>query len=384
MDADLQDPPEAIPGLLERGREGAGAVFAARRGRYEGPGRRLSSRAFKGAMSALLGLPKGSGMFVALDRDAADRVLGLAAQGPPPFVVAMIARSGVEMDSVPVERSVRPRGESSYSPLARAASAARAFRWALPRRGPGGERRRAAHNEGQRRYYSGAKPNMEPRASRYLERHVDELVAFTGVRPGDRVLDVGCGLGRYTLPLARRGLRVEGIDISPELLERLRDTLPDDAGVTLHLADVLDPPQELRGRFDAVLGGFVLHHIHDVPASLRSMAALAKPGGALAFLEPNPFNPLYYAQMAISPTMTWEGDKGMLGMRRRPLLAAMRAAGVHDPGFERFGFFPPFIADRPRAGGIERRIEGLAPLGPVLPFQLVGGRVGGAGPPGYL
>jgi SAM-dependent methyltransferase len=198
------------------------------------------------------------------------------------------------------------------------------------------------------------------------------------------VLDVGCGLGRYTLPLVRRGLAVEGIDISPDLLERLERTLPAEAGVKLHLADVLDPPAELEGGFDAVLGGFVLHHIHDVPASLQAMAALARPGGALAFLEPNPFNPLYYVQMAISPTMTWEGDRGMLGMRRAPLLAAMRAAGVPEPSFERFGFFPPFLADRPRAAPVERAIESIPLLKPLLPFQLVGGRTVGPDGPGYL
>ena len=75
--------------------------------------------------------------------------------------------------------------------------------------------------------------------------------------------------------------------------------------------------------------------------------------------------------------MTWRGDQGMLGMRRRPLLEAMRAAGVGEPAFKRFGFLPR-SSRIGRAGDAERRIESIAPLRPFLPFQLVGGRLGNA------
>ena len=47
MDADLQDPPEAIPDLLARGRHGLDTVFAGRRGHYESTGRLMMSHLFK-------------------------------------------------------------------------------------------------------------------------------------------------------------------------------------------------------------------------------------------------------------------------------------------------------------------------------------------------
>jgi len=392
MDADLQDPPESIPGLVARGQLGFDAVFAGRRGRYESRGRLLSSRIFKHALARACDIPLDAGMFVALSRDGVEALLEL--HGPAPFVPAMIGCAGLRSDSVPVARSRRANGRSGYTSITRLASASRALRWALRKR-TGGRRRNGSaheppaaapnamsaeqrhdHNAGQLRYYAdGRKPNMVPRRSRYLDRQVDELLAFAALRPPDRILEVGCGMGRYTLNLADRGLRVDALDLSAPLLERLRGFARPDQDIATHHADIVDPPPELVGQFDGVVGFFVLHHLHDVAASVAAMTRLLAPGGRLAFLEPNAYNPLYYAQMVIRPTMSWEGDRGVTRMRRGPLVDAMRGAGIRDPWFERFGFFPPFVADRAGAIAFERRIERISPLGPVLPFQLVGGRV---------
>ena len=79
------------------------------------------------------------------------------------------------------------------------------------------------HNRAQIDYFERAgKHAMRPADSHYIQRQVDRLVAFAGLSPGDRVLDVGCGMGRYTFALADRGLAVEGIDLSEALLERFR------------------------------------------------------------------------------------------------------------------------------------------------------------------
>src|SRR5437762_9906483 len=117
------------------------------------------------------------------------------------------------------------------------------------------------HNRAQIDYFERAgKHAMRPADSHYIQRQVDRLVAFGGLSPGDRVLDVGCGMGRYTFALADRGLLVEGLDLSETLLDRLRQF---DAGrydIPLYRGDILDPPAGLDGRFDAVVGFFTLHH----------------------------------------------------------------------------------------------------------------------------
>jgi glycosyltransferase involved in cell wall biosynthesis len=115
MDADLQDPPEALPALLARARAEAGcdAVFAGRRGRYESRGRLLTSRAFKWLLHAATGLPADAGMYVVITRALAD---ALAAEQPPaPFVVAMIGRLARGTCSLPVFRDRRPSGRSAYT-----------------------------------------------------------------------------------------------------------------------------------------------------------------------------------------------------------------------------------------------------------------------------
>jgi SAM-dependent methyltransferase len=233
---------------------------------------------------------------------------------------------------------------------------------------------RAEHNRAQRRYYeTQEKPGMVPTGSAYLRRHVDELVRFAALEPGERVLEVGCGMGRYTVLLAERGVAVEGLDLSPVLLDRLRAFDGGRYEIPLHAADVVDPPAELLGRFDAVVGLFALHHLHDVEASFRAMIRLLTPAGRIAFLEPNPYNPLYYVQLAVTPGMTWEGDRGMLRMRRSVLFPAMSAAGLGRLSLRRFGFFPPFAANTRRGRRAEAALERVRPLRPVLPFQLFGG-----------
>ena len=230
------------------------------------------------------------------------------------------------------------------------------------------------HNVRQRRYFEEApKPGMRPRPSRYIERQVDELVRFAALEPGARVLDVGCGKGRYTLPLAARGFRVEGLDIAPRLLDDLRAFAGGRHEIPVHCEDVAAPPAELLGEFDAVVGFFALHHMHDLPASFAGIARLTRPGGRVAFLEPNPFNPLYYVQMLATPTMTWAGDGGLTRMRRGPVFGAMRDAGLRDLALERFGFAPPQVTDRPRGAALEQRLERVGALRTVRPFQLFGG-----------
>ena len=226
------------------------------------------------------------------------------------------------------------------------------------------------HNTRQRAYFEArSKATMRPRDSPYVHRHLDEFLTFANLRPGARIIEVGCGEGRYTLPLAARGFAVEGLDLAPILLERL--AAADPYHPPLHAGDVMAPPTELEGRFEAAIGFFTLHHLHDLDACFAGIARLVRPGGVVAFLEPNPFNPLYYVQIGLTPGMTWEGDGGIVRMRPRVLDRAARAAGLEGLAVRRFGFFPPFVANRPRGARIERVLERGFAWRSALPFTLV-------------
>jgi glycosyltransferase involved in cell wall biosynthesis len=135
MDGDLQDPPEAIPLLLEELRNGCAAVFAGRRGQYESHGRLLTSRAFKTVLHTLSGVPADAGMFVAIDRRMIDHLV--ARREKAPFVVAMIGTSGLPCASIPVRRAARPSGRSHYSGWMRLRAGLSAVRIALRSRPEG-------------------------------------------------------------------------------------------------------------------------------------------------------------------------------------------------------------------------------------------------------
>jgi polyisoprenyl-phosphate glycosyltransferase len=130
LDADLQDPPEAVPLLLDRLAQGdVGAVFAGRRGAYESRARLLTGALHRSVMARLTGLPADAGAFLAMD--AATRKALLTTS--PPGIVAGIGAAGVRSVSVPVVRAARPQGRSAWTSAARLRQSARSLTWAWKR-----------------------------------------------------------------------------------------------------------------------------------------------------------------------------------------------------------------------------------------------------------
>jgi SAM-dependent methyltransferase len=58
--------------------------------------------------------------------------------------------------------------------------------------------------------------------AKHIETGAEEFIARLGLRPGERVLDVACGSGNLSIPAARAGASVNGVDIAPNLLEQAR------------------------------------------------------------------------------------------------------------------------------------------------------------------
>src|SRR5688572_17933389 len=64
-----------------------------------------------------------------------------------------------------------------------------------------------------------------------------------GILPGAGILDAGCGTGRYSIELARRGYSVHGVDLSPELVEVARQSVREPAGsVVFRVGDIFELP----------------------------------------------------------------------------------------------------------------------------------------------
>jgi 23S rRNA (uracil1939-C5)-methyltransferase len=88
---------------------------------------------------------------------------------------------------------------------------------------------------------------------------VARAIELLGVKPGDRVLDLYCGLGNFTLPLARKAGTVVGVEGEPSLIERARANarLNGIENAEFHVADLSAPPEKtlswMRGGYDLVL-----------------------------------------------------------------------------------------------------------------------------------
>ena len=116
--------------------------------------------------------------------------------------------------------------------------------------------------------------------------YVRRAFARAGVAPGGRVLDVACGAGLVSLPLAAAGYRVRGVDLAEGALDVARRRVPAGHDATFAVADAVALP-DADGSADAVLLLDVLEHVESVPAVLAEAARVVRLGGPVIF---NTFN----------------------------------------------------------------------------------------------
>jgi SAM-dependent methyltransferase len=115
---------------------------------------------------------------------------------------------------------------------------------------------------------------------RWSARLAKPFLEFAGVRPGDRVLDVGCGTGTLSLALAEHGATVVGMDASESYLEgaRRRRSHPNvtyEHGDAYHL-------QYPTGWFDACVSTLAIDVIPDVDQVAAEMQRVTRPGRVVA------------------------------------------------------------------------------------------------------
>ncbi len=115
-----------------------------------------------------------------------------------------------------------------------------------------------------------------------------------GLRPGELVLDLGCGFGRHAYEVLRHGGRVVACDMAlPELVE-VRNTyiamvtsgeLPNTVSATTASGDATRLPFP-DNTFDRIIASEVLEHVPDDHGALAELSRVLKPGGVLAATVP--------------------------------------------------------------------------------------------------
>jgi SAM-dependent methyltransferase len=111
----------------------------------------------------------------------------------------------------------------------------------------------------------------------------DDLVAFAGLRAGSRVLEIGCGTGQATLPLAERGFEVVCVELGEQLAAVAQRKLAGFSNVEVVNA-VFEEWEADERSFDAVVA-FTAFHWVDPGVKYEKAARLLRPGGALAVAE---------------------------------------------------------------------------------------------------
>ena len=119
-----------------------------------------------------------------------------------------------------------------------------------------------------------------------LEAFGDAAMKAAAIKPGEHILDIGCGAGVTSFALAERvgsGGHVLGADLSPQLIARARADAPDHKPVDFQLADAATAPFP-QGVFDLLFSRFGVMFFDDPAGAFAHMRHGLKSGGRLAFV----------------------------------------------------------------------------------------------------
>jgi 2-polyprenyl-3-methyl-5-hydroxy-6-metoxy-1,4-benzoquinol methylase len=122
-----------------------------------------------------------------------------------------------------------------------------------------------------------------------IEPAQERLLALT---PGETVLDVGCGAGRFSRRLAALGVHVVAFDFSEKFIERARKRTPREiTRIEYHVIDATDASAVISlgpGRFDAAVATMMLMDLCSIEPLMRALREVLKPGGRFVFSISHP------------------------------------------------------------------------------------------------
>lgn len=177
---------------------------------------------------------------------------------------------------------------------------------------------------------------VHPSLSQQLE--MEHLQQSLGILSGNRILDFGAGSGRVTFWFLKRGYDVTAVDVSPKSLRGLRRVYTRErqsSWGTLTTANRL--PQE-AGAYDAVVGADILHHV-DINKYLPLLYRTLKPGGRVAFSEPNAWHLPWYIFL-LWQRLPWSIERGILLMSIPKLTTLFRENGFRNVSINGHGLLP--------------------------------------------
>ena len=159
-----------------------------------------------------------------------------------------------------------------------------------------------------------------------------ERILGSFVREGMTVVDIGCGMGYFSVAMAKMigpGGRVLSVDLQEKMLEYLRRRASR-AGMTDRITTVLAEPDDIKitELADFVLVFWMVHEVNDIPRFLGQVAVVLKPGGKVLYVEPR----MHVTQKRFEEILGYAKDAGFavndyprVGMSRSAVLEKAQA-----------------------------------------------------------
>ncbi len=207
-----------------------------------------------------------------------------------------------------------------------------------------------------------------PAGQARLRRRIALFANALGLAAGPkRVLELGCGTGLYTEQMAPRCAELVATDIAEVLLAQARTRVP--ARHVRFVAQNLEAVRaaDLGPPFDGVYGCSVLHHL-DLDVTLPQLRPLLAPGAALAFSEPNLWNPQVRLMFS---RWQWARRRWATSDTEMAFYAGELERSFEDHGFEVVALFPfDFMHPAIPAGAVAaaERLERFVERVPVMRY----------------
>lgn len=116
--------------------------------------------------------------------------------------------------------------------------------------------------------------NLYDQKHSFVTKYGEDLLSLLDAKPGERILDVGCGSGHLTKQIADAGAEVIGLDSSPEMIATAQAAYP---AINFIVADASD--FSFDKPFDAIFSNAALHWVERAEQAIICMSRALKPGG---------------------------------------------------------------------------------------------------------
>lgn len=170
---------------------------------------------------------------------------------------------------------------------------------------------------------------------------INSFLNFVDPKLPQNILELGCGYGRWTMHLLRRGHRVSAVDISKNSLLALKEQAEKEQlfqGLTLINSNFEEDLFEES--FDGAILAGVIHHLNYEKRRLifSNVVKSVRPGGWVASFDPNPYNPLFYPLYLVKGL--WEIERGFLSCNLPRITKLYRDNGLTSIQVDRYGLLP--------------------------------------------